>query len=87
MKGIAGTAERQAPAAERYAVLDQVARTPACYQDGTMSDLDKFRGHAIQARRLAPYTADKRTRIILELLSEELELKIAEIERRQAIDA
>jgi hypothetical protein len=52
-----------------------------------MSDLDKFRCHAIQARRLVPYTADKPTRIILELLSEELELKIAEIERRQAVDA
>ena len=51
-----------------------------------MSDLDRFRGHAAQARRLAPYTADKRIRIILELLLEELEQKIAEIGSRQNIE-
>jgi hypothetical protein len=52
-----------------------------------MNEIERFRDHATQARRMATYATDQRIRLVLEILSDELEEKITEIERRQAIDA
>jgi hypothetical protein len=53
----------------------------------SMSEIEKFLDHAIQARRMAAYTTDQRIRVILELLSDELEQEITTLEHRQASDA
>ena len=52
-----------------------------------MSEVEAFHGRATQARRMAAYTTDRRIRIILQVLLDEIEQKITAIERRQAIDA
>jgi hypothetical protein len=51
-----------------------------------VNDLARFRDHVIRARRIASHTADRRIRMLLEILVKELEQKIAEIERRQGIE-
>jgi hypothetical protein len=52
-----------------------------------VSDLDRFPDRATQARQIAPHMADRRIRMLLEIVVEELEQKMAGIERAQAIDA
>jgi hypothetical protein len=52
-----------------------------------MNEIEKFRDHAIQVRRMAAYTTDQKIRVVLELLSDDLEQKITAIEHRQASDA
>jgi len=47
-----------------------------------MSEIEAFRDRATQARRMAAYTSDRRTRVILEVLSDEIEQKIIATERR-----
>jgi len=47
-----------------------------------MSEIEAFRDRDTQARRMAAYTSDRRTRVILEVLSDEIEQKIIATERR-----
>jgi len=52
-----------------------------------MSEIETFHGRAAQARQMAAYTTDRRIRVILQVLLDEIEQKITAIERRQALDA
>lgn len=49
-----------------------------------MVEIESFRGRAAQARQMAAYTADRRVRVMLEVLLDQLEQKITAIERCQA---
>jgi hypothetical protein len=51
-----------------------------------MRTIETFRAHAAQARQLAPYTSDRRTRLLLEILADQLEQKIADIECERPTD-
>jgi hypothetical protein len=90
MTDIAETAKRAAPAFKRYRLLAEErlrALPPVTMTRLSMSEIEKFLDHAIQARRMAAYTTDQRIRVILELLSDELEQEITTLEHRQASDA
>jgi hypothetical protein len=52
-----------------------------------MSETEIFHGRVTQARQMAAYTMDRRIRVILQVMLDEIEQKITLIERRQALDA
>ena len=79
---IAGTATRQAPAAERSACPpeERVAHTPACYQDGIVSEAQKLRDKAAHAREMAAPLTDAHACAALQALALELEQQALDLE-------
>ena len=82
---IAGTATRQAPAAERSACPpeERVAHTPACYQDGIVSEAQKLRDKAAHAREMAAPLTDAHACAALQALASELEQQALDLEHKE----
>jgi len=82
---IAGTATRQAPAAERYACPpeERVAHPPACYQDGIVSEAQRLREKAAHAREMAGPLTDAHAHAALQSLASELEQQALDLERQE----
>jgi len=60
--------------------------TPACYQDGVVSEIDRLRNRAEHVRWLARWIADQRAEEAFEDLANDLDRQVAEIERQQAVE-
>jgi hypothetical protein len=68
-----------------YACLREreVAHTPACHQDGVVSETHRLRDKAAHVREVAKALTDRPARAALRDLADDLERQASELEREQ----